>query len=170
MKTIAPLQLMNLAKSLIIFFLLPSIAWIVANYIAFQGMVTGIILWVVFMGNLMISGLVGWWWYRRTYHTRLSWNDEGFEMQRGKGNKSSKKWRWFEDVVTYANGRVPEALIASSEWLGEESMCQQGLDSLDWLLDVQTDAADGHISLIGNRGWYKRGVRKARFDQQLHLG
>jgi len=80
--------------------------------------------------------------------------------------KSSKKWRWFEDVVTYANGRVPQALIGSGQWLGEGSMCQRGLDSLEWLLDVQTDATDGHISLVGNKGWYKRGGRKARFDQQ----
>jgi hypothetical protein len=41
----------------------------------------------------------------------------------------------------------------------------KGLEMLDWLLTVQKDTA-GHLTLIGNRGWYRRGRNKARFDQQ----
>ena len=79
---------------------------------------------------------------------------------------SSEDWPWCEDTVTYANGRLPQALIASGQWLGVEAMWQQGVRSLDWLLSVQTDSTDGHISLIGNNGWLKRRGERARFAQQ----
>ena len=44
-------------------------------------------------------------------------------------------------------------------------MIETGLRSLKWLLQVQT-GRDGVFSPIGNRGWFKRGGRKASFDQQ----
>ena len=40
-----------------------------------------------------------------------------------------------------------------------------GLRSLEWLLQVQT-CKNGHLSLVGNQGWYTRGGEKAEFDQQ----
>lgn len=78
----------------------------------------------------------------------------------------SDDWPWCEDVVTYANARLPQTLIAAGRWLDEAAMCEQGIRSLDWLLEIQTDPTDGHVSLIGNRGWLERGGSKARFDQQ----
>lgn len=101
MRTIAPLQLMNLAKSFIIFFLVTSLAWIAANYVILGDFYIG---WPIFIGNLLISGVVGWWWYKRQYHAIFSWDQRGFELQRGKGNKSSKEWDDFSRVSLIHEG------------------------------------------------------------------
>jgi hypothetical protein len=44
-------------------------------------------------------------------------------------------------------------------------MAEVGLAVLDWLIAVQT-TADGHVSTIGNAGWWPVGGPRARFDQQ----
>jgi len=77
----------------------------------------------------------------------------------------SDGWPWWEDVLTYANAKLPHALLVSGAALGREDMVEAALASLRWLLDVQTAEA-GHLSIIGNRGWYVRGGARARFDQQ----
>jgi glycosyltransferase involved in cell wall biosynthesis len=74
-------------------------------------------------------------------------------------------WPWIEDIVAYANGKIPHALIVAGRGLEREDMIQAGLRSLDWLVRIQTDPA-GHFVPIGNRSWYTRGGVKARFDQQ----
>lgn len=138
MKTIAPLQVMNLVKSFIIFFLIPSVAWIVANLVAFRGMLTGIILGVVFMGNLMISGLVGWWWYKRNYHTTFSWDDQGFELQRGRGDRSSKEWQDFSQVslVHEEHGRFVVRVYENGEEYIDIPASDLKLDPSDFRFEV----------------------------------
>ncbi len=75
-------------------------------------------------------------------------------------------WPWCEDVVTYANARLPHALLLSGQWIPEPRMIECGLQSLEWLLHVQT-GADGQLSIIGNKGWLNRDAQAAaRFDQQ----
>ncbi|MHC4547362.1 MAG: hypothetical protein ACYTEZ_01185 [Planctomycetota bacterium] len=74
-------------------------------------------------------------------------------------------WPWFEDIVTYDNGRLPQALLRAGRALGDEALVRRGLDLLAWLLEVQSAPA-GHLSVIGNRGWLRRGGERARFDQQ----
>lgn len=78
----------------------------------------------------------------------------------------SANWPWGEDIVAYDNARLPQALIAAGRYLGEADMSRQGLRSLEWLLEIQTDLQEGHLSLIGNNGWLRRGGERARFDQQ----
>ena len=95
MKTFAPLQPINLAKSLVIFFLVPSIAWIVSNYIVLRDFYVG---WPILIGNVLIAGVGGWWWYRRSYHAIFSWDQQGFELRWGGGNKSSGRWEDFSQV------------------------------------------------------------------------
>ena len=74
-------------------------------------------------------------------------------------------WPWFEQEATYANARLPHALILSAQWIPNQEMGDVGLRALDWLLKVQT-AEDGHLSIIGNHGWYPRSGQIAPFDQQ----
>lgn len=74
-------------------------------------------------------------------------------------------WPWCENTVTYANGKLPHALIVSGQGLNDQKMVQQGLKSLEWLVKLQT-VDGGRISLIGNRGWLDRSGKRARFDQQ----
>lgn len=75
-------------------------------------------------------------------------------------------WPWPEDLLTYDNARLPQALIAAGKALGDRALIEQGLESLRWLIEIQTDPKGGHLSLIGNQGWYERGKERARFDQQ----
>ena len=75
------------------------------------------------------------------------------------------EWPWCESVVTYANAKLPHALLMSGKWMFRSEMIEVGERALRWLLETQTNA-EGHLSVIGNEGWYPRGGERARFDQQ----
>ncbi|MEX2573647.1 MAG: glycosyltransferase family 4 protein [Balneolaceae bacterium] len=78
-------------------------------------------------------------------------------------------WPWPEDMLTYANGKLPHALLLAGQRLKRDDMVQAGLKSLKWLLDIQTGqdhAGQDYLVPVGNQGWYTRGSKKARFDQQ----
>ncbi len=75
-------------------------------------------------------------------------------------------WLWCEDIVAYDNARLPQALIAAGHYLRDQEMTSTGLKCLQWLIDIQTNPEEGHLSIVGNNGWYRRGSQKARFDQQ----
>lgn len=81
-------------------------------------------------------------------------------------DNATPDWPWNEEVVTYGNARLPQALIVASSFLGDERMRETGLTALRWLLDVQTNEQEGCLSIIGNNGWFPRGGTRARFDQQ----
>jgi glycosyltransferase involved in cell wall biosynthesis len=74
-------------------------------------------------------------------------------------------WPWPEPVVTYDNGALPQALIAAGQALDRTDWVTLGVDRLEWLLTAQTSPT-GHLSPIGNRGWWPRGDSPARLDQQ----
>lgn len=74
-------------------------------------------------------------------------------------------WPWPEPVVTYENGLLSRALIAAGSRLDDETMLRTGCRALDWLAKAQTTDS-GRLSLVGNRGWWRRGELPARFDQQ----
>jgi len=78
---------------------------------------------------------------------------------------SSEDWPWCEDTLTYINATIPHALILAGAALPDESMREQGLRSLEWLVNLQLDE-QGIVSLIGNRGWMSRDGHRAGFDQQ----
>jgi len=80
-------------------------------------------------------------------------------------DNAEEEWPWPEDTLTYANARLPHALIASGRWLQDTAMAAQGLRSLRWLVELQVNGAST-VSLIGNHGWMDRSGRRARFDQQ----
>ena len=44
----------------------------------------------------------------------------------------SDDWRWFEDRLTYDNGRLPQALLAAGHRLDDATLIAAGLESLDW--------------------------------------
>ncbi|EDN71268.1 Mannosyltransferase [Beggiatoa sp. PS] len=78
--------------------------------------------------------------------------------------QATEDWPWLEDVVTYSNGSIPQALLLSGQSMQREDMIEMGLRSLKWLLKIQT--TDGHFTPVGNNGWYPKGGTMARFDQQ----
>jgi glycosyltransferase involved in cell wall biosynthesis len=80
-----------------------------------------------------------------------------------RGN-ATPDWPWPEDMVTYENPRLCEALIVGGgEFLPEARGA--GLDLLDWLWGVQLSES-GRFSPVGCRGFLPRGGPAATFDQQ----
>jgi hypothetical protein len=74
-------------------------------------------------------------------------------------------WRWFEEVVSYANAKLPHAMILSGRFMNNEKMLETGLKSLRWLTEVQTSEA-GSFRPIGSNGFFPRGKERAIYDQQ----
>jgi glycosyltransferase involved in cell wall biosynthesis len=74
-------------------------------------------------------------------------------------------WLWFEDILAYANAKLPHALILTAHCLKDERMLGVGLDTLRWLVQAQT-AESGSLRPIGSNGFYPRGQSRAQFDQQ----
>ena len=74
-------------------------------------------------------------------------------------------WPWFEQTITYANARLPQALLLAGDMLGNMAMLNAGLDSLSWLMKVQTDT-NGFFAPIGSDGFYENGGERSLFDQQ----
>jgi len=73
-------------------------------------------------------------------------------------------WPWFEPFLTYANARLPHALLTAGIALERDDMLEAALTALRWLVEVQTEK--GRLYPVGNLGWYQRGGDRARFDQQ----
>jgi glycosyltransferase involved in cell wall biosynthesis len=76
-----------------------------------------------------------------------------------------EQWPWLEERLTYANAKVPHALIAAGGFLGREDMLRAGLKLLRWLVEVQKDP-QGYFAPVGNQEWFPRDGDKSRFDQQ----
>jgi glycosyltransferase involved in cell wall biosynthesis len=76
-------------------------------------------------------------------------------------------WRWYEASLTYCNAALPHALLMSGQSILSNEMMEAGLESLKWLADLQrADSDGGHFVPIGSNGFYERGGKRARFDQQ----
>lgn len=77
---------------------------------------------------------------------------------------SNPTWRWFEPYMTYANSKLPEALLYAYLSTGKRDYLDIGLESLDFLLS-QTFKEDLFVP-VGQHGWYLQEGKKAEFDQQ----
>lgn len=78
---------------------------------------------------------------------------------------AAEDWQWFEDSVSYANAKLPHALILSGRSLNDAAMLATGLTALRWLIQIQTSDT-GSFRPIGSNGFYSRGKERALFDQQ----
>ncbi len=95
-------------------------------------------------------------------------------------------WPWWEDLVTYDNGKMCHALLMAGRSMDRPDMVEAAMRSLTWLIEVQRvggqaaqpsmeaqeeggagdDLEYSHLSIIGNEGWLPRGGERAAFDQQ----
>ena len=80
-------------------------------------------------------------------------------------NSATEDWPWFEDVASYNNARLSQALILSGRWSGNEHALQIGLRSLRWLAEKQLSPL-GRFRPIGCNGFCRRGQPAAEYDQQ----
>jgi glycosyltransferase involved in cell wall biosynthesis len=107
-------------------------------------------------------------------HSRAFPHDEGVRALRatfmarlveGFREASRAEWPWFEDRLTYCNGRLPQGLLVVAARLGDAEALSVALRALEWLVEVQT-APDGTFAPVGTNGFRKRGGPSAQFDQQ----
>jgi glycosyltransferase involved in cell wall biosynthesis len=78
---------------------------------------------------------------------------------------ATDEWHWFEEVVSYANAKLPHAMILSGRCLNNRKILDLGLKTLRWLTKIQTSDA-GSFRPIGSNGFFPRGKERAMFDQQ----
>lgn len=99
---------------------------------------------------------------RRASHIRDALT---LRLMQSHSDTATDEWHWFEEVASYANAKLPHALILSGLRLNSTSMVDTGLRALRWLAGVQTSAS-GAFRPIGSNGFYRRGHERAEFDQQ----
>lgn len=73
-------------------------------------------------------------------------------------------WRWFEESLTYSNAVLPEAMLVAYAVLQEPRYREVGKASLDFLV---AHSFEGDVCVpVGQAGWYLKGGKKQRYDQQ----
>ena len=73
-------------------------------------------------------------------------------------------WVWFDDELTYANAKMPHAMLLAGRAVDRERWLAAGLETLDFLLDLTF--VNGRFDFVGNEGWYPRAGRRAVYGQQ----
>ncbi|MBZ0275818.1 MAG: glycosyltransferase family 4 protein [Anaerolineae bacterium] len=77
------------------------------------------------------------------------------------------EWCWYENELAYCNGVLPRAMLMCGQWIPNDDMANAGLESLNWLADLQrANTPTEHFVPIGSNGFYRQGGKRARFDQQ----
>jgi len=94
MKTTAPLQIVNLLKTIAFIFFGLLILWGLINYLMLRQVY---LHWLLLLFNLLLATGLGWWFYKSTYHTTFSYDEDGFEIQRG-DSRLSARWRDYSRV------------------------------------------------------------------------
>ena len=79
-------------------------------------------------------------------------------------SRRSSDWRWFEPYLTYANGRLSQALFEAYQETKQAKYVRVAEESLKFLLEVQI--LNNIFVPIGNYGWYKKGKPRSMYDQQ----
>ena len=80
-------------------------------------------------------------------------------------NNRTDEWPWFEDIVTYCNPALPQALLRYGQNSNDPEAISIGLESLTWLVKIQ-QSDKGWIMPIGNQGFYPKEGQISYFDQQ----
>ena len=75
-----------------------------------------------------------------------------------------EEWRWFEEYLTYSNGKIPEALFKAYDVIKENEYLEIAVKSIEFL--IETSFEDFKFCPVGHDGWFIRNGKKAHFDQQ----
>lgn len=79
-------------------------------------------------------------------------------------NKSDG-WYWFEPILTYSNGLLPEALFYAYSVTQNQKYFEVAKESLDFLIKHSFDE-NGVCVPVGQAGWFAKGGTKKIYDQQ----
>lgn len=73
-------------------------------------------------------------------------------------------WKWFENIITYENARLPQALFIAYMVTRNREFKDVAIQSFKFLKELMV--VNGMFWPIGNKGWYHRGGIRALYDQQ----
>ena len=77
---------------------------------------------------------------------------------------SSPSWQWFEPIMTYSNALLAEALLIGYAITQDQHYYDIGKEALDFLI---THTFENKMYIpIGQQGWFRRGGKRHKFDQQ----
>src|SRR3989344_3123946 len=80
-------------------------------------------------------------------------------------HNSSAEWKWFEPMMTYANAKLPEALMYAYIATQDKKYLMTAKESFDFLIE-KTFQREVFVP-IGQEGWYDPAThQRAIFDQQ----
>ena len=79
-------------------------------------------------------------------------------------NVQTPDWRWFENVLSYDNARLSQALLVAYWSTRKRIYLDVAEDSLQFLVKMTT--IDGVYVPIGNQCWFTKGGHRAFYDQQ----
>jgi glycosyltransferase involved in cell wall biosynthesis len=77
---------------------------------------------------------------------------------------SAPDWHWFEDILAYANGIMPDSLVDAYLLSKNEKYLSIARESLDFL--AGNSFKENVCVPIGQNGWLRRGGKKYNYDQQ----
>jgi glycosyltransferase involved in cell wall biosynthesis len=73
-------------------------------------------------------------------------------------------WHWFEEILSYSNSKLPEALYLAYETTKNQEYLDIAEKSLNFLTELIF--IEDKLCLIGQNGWCKKNGKRAFFDQQ----
>lgn len=77
---------------------------------------------------------------------------------------SSPDWEWFEGTLTYSNSKLPESLFLAYHITKNKKYLDIAERTLNFLSD--TVFIEDELMPVGQAGWFKKGGKRAFFDQQ----
>jgi hypothetical protein len=89
--------------------------------------------------------------------------EDGADLVAG-ASEPGHSWPWPEPRLRYANGVLPEVVVAAGSAARDRELLSRGLALLAWLVAVETAPA-GHLSVTPASGW-AAGEPRPGFDQQ----
>lgn len=77
---------------------------------------------------------------------------------------SSDEWRWFEEHLSYANAKLPEAMFLAYDVAKNEKYLEVAESTLHFLSDIVF--VEDELHPIGQNGWFNKNGKRSFFDQQ----
>jgi len=75
-----------------------------------------------------------------------------------------ENWKWFENILTYDNARLPQAMFAAFQATGRKDFLEVAEKSF---LFLTKQTVNGEMfEPVGQNGWFPKNEKKALFDQQ----
>lgn len=78
--------------------------------------------------------------------------------------KSTADWKWFENVLSYDNARLPQALFFAYRSSRNDDYIKVAEEAFRFLRDETM--INGKFVPVGNYGWHVKGGERALYDQQ----